>query len=151
MNNAINDVVYVSFPYIMGGLFGFLGAFSSGLIGEIFGERARQNRHKINVAREVHKLCIEASVSSFCDKPRDIEHVYSVLTDLDGIDEEKGEVLNKLVSLWQLIAFAQQRTKRVTKELRQDQDERMKEIEEKRKILVNWANKIRVGKRFIWF
>lgn len=144
MNNAV--LVFI------GGLAsGFFGAFITGLVGEIFGERARQNRHKIDVAREVHKLCTEASTYHFQHLPRDMERIFSVVTDVDGINKDMGKVLNRFVTLWQLLAKRRPATREYSHDENSNYQEMSDEIEKKRKILVKWSSGIRRGKRFIWF
>lgn len=77
-------------------------------------------------------------------KERSTEHVNIVLTDLDGIDKKIGLVLNKFISLWRLSACKP--TYKDSKEEELYLNEIINEIEEKRRILIEWSNKIRVGK-----
>src|SRR4051794_33290680 len=88
---------------IVGAILGIFGTLGTGYGKEYFDERARQRKHKINVANEVHKLLHEASTGNFKRSPRDIEHINKVLTDLEGIDKEMGKNMNEFVNDWMLM------------------------------------------------
>lgn len=129
-------------PYIIGAIFGSIGTFLTGFAKEIFDERARKKKHKLDIARQVLKICNEASTNNFKQPPRSIEHVYSVLTDLEGINKKMSIEMEKFVSSWQImtnpndIPFSD-KGKYFPDELNR--------AEEKRKTLIEWANKIRTG------
>ena len=139
-------------PYIIGACFGYVSTIFTlivtGHTNFYFTEKSRKHTHMVNVANNVAKLCNEASTGNFKTPARNREHVNSVLTDLDGVSKDMGIVLNRFVSLWgHIIDLVSQSSdtgvNRVSR-LR-DLKETMDEIEEKRKILVEWANKIRAG------
>lgn len=132
-------------PYAIGAIFGVVSLFASGFLKEFFDERARIATHKRNVARHVLKICIEASTNNFRVVSREMEDIYSALTDLEGIDKKMNGEMEKFVSSWG--TFARERSK---KNLSPDDvkfaKSELDRVEEKRKILVTWANKIRAGK-----
>jgi hypothetical protein len=140
------DLVKITAPYVIGGILGALGTIGTGFVKEFFDERARRAKHKRNVAREVHALCIEASTGNFRTPARDHEHVNSTMTDLDGVDRKMGVALNRFVTLWGLIIYETQKDKRnASKEDYAYFKGLLDEVQEKRKILVGWANKMRAG------
>jgi len=148
MNSTILNTADTVMPYAVGAIGGVLTLFASGFLKEIFDERARQAEHKRNIARHVLKICIEASTNSFIVKPREMEDIYSALTDLEGIDKEMALNMDQFVSSWQFISRIQKLDSlRGDKKLFKEHFDR---VEKKRKILVAWANKIRVGKPFIY-
>lgn len=67
------------------------------------------------------------------------------MTDLDGVDVEMGKALNKFVSLWRLLAAFNKEP--MSRDASTDYKEMQDEVEEKRKILTVWENKIRTGNR----
>lgn len=143
---SLIPIVQWAQPYLVGAVGGIGTMFLTGFTREFFNERERKHRHKIEVAREVHKLCIEASTHSFKKPAKSQERVMSVLTDLDGVDIRMGKELNRFVALWGLLVPELQKDK--AKERKEEYDYLMgmlHEIEEKRKILAEWANRIRVG------
>src|ERR1035437_2175144 len=83
-------------PYIIGGIGGVITLFASGFLKEFFDERARRSRHKREVARHVFRICIEASTNSFIVEPRNMEDIYSSLTDLEGLDKKMAVNMNEL-------------------------------------------------------
>lgn len=105
---------------------------NTGFVKEIFEERARKRTHKINVANKVLKICNEASVGNYCIPPRDVEHVFSVMTDLGGIDVDMGRLMVEVVSYWIILSKTKHQIRI--------------EVDEKRIKLVTWANMIRAGK-----
>lgn len=141
---SADKIISTIMPYILGGIAGFGSAFLPGFAKEFFDERARRFKHKLHVSRHVLGICNEASTGNFRKPPRDMEHVNGTLTNLDGIDTEIGAVMNSFVNLWGRLVEQ-------SEELEQNKDkskfyiEMLNEIEKKRKILVIWANKIRVG------
>lgn len=129
---------------VLTGALSFLGGiifvFVTGFSREFFDERARRAKHKLNVARHVLKVCTEASTGNFKTPPRDIEHIHSVLNDLDGVNKELGEDLNNLVNLWGRIVELSSDDKNSKFVI-----EMLRKVEEKRKKLVDWANRTRSG------
>jgi hypothetical protein len=144
MPNILIDQIYnATFPLITA-VVGYVGGlFLPGFSKEFFAERARKARHKLDVAIQVHKICNEASTGKFQHWPRDMEHINSVLTDLDGVDKKMGETMNSFVSLWRDCVRAQQTVLGVY--AGRHYKEILGEVEEKRITLVAWANKIRAG------
>lgn len=136
-------------PYVVGAIGGVIGLFTSGFLKEFFDERARVAKHKRNVARHVLGICIEASTNNFLRAPRDMEDIYGVLTDLEGIDKDMEIVMNNFVNLWGRMIDVRNK-ENPTKEDNKHFAEMLKEIEEKRKILTAWANKVRVGESLIY-
>lgn len=130
---------------IIGGITFACGLYFRGFTKEWFDNRARVAKHKLNVARHVLEICTEASTNHFSKAPRDMEHVHSVLTNVEGLDKEIEAVMNSFVSKWQMLV-----TMKNTNDLSNDgvkyTAELMADVEENRKILVEWSNKIRVGK-----
>ena len=57
---------------------------------------------------------------------------------------QEEAIMNRFISLWQLIAQISQ--SHLGKEETKDLREMLKEVEEKRKRLVDWANSIRIGR-----
>lgn len=141
----LNDFFSKLTPYIIGAILGIAGTFVTGFAKEFFDERARRFKHKLEVARHVLRVCNEASTGNFRKTPRDMEHVNSVLTNLDGIDAEMGVVMNSFVSLWGRLV-EQSGMAEQDEVGRRHYVEMLSEVEQKRKILVAWANRIRVGK-----
>ena len=140
----ITQILNKLFPYIIGAIGGIASLYASGYCKEYFDERARIAKHKREVARQVLQICNEASTSNFKLLPRDIEHVNSVLTNVEGINSNMEAIMNRFISLWQLIAQISQ--SHLGKEETKDLREMLKEVEEKRKRLVDWANSIRIGR-----
>jgi hypothetical protein len=132
-------------PYFVGAILGIISLFVSGFFKEFFDERARIAEHKRNVARHVLKICIEASTNNFKHEPRNMEDIYSVLTDLEGIDKEMSVQMERFVSSWALI------NNRTKSDLSHDNvrllTKNLSDIEKQRKVLIAWANKIRTGKK----
>ncbi len=129
-------------PYVIGAIGGMVTIFVTGFFKEFFDERARITQHKRNVARHVLKICIEASTNNFKIAPREMEDIYSVLTDLEGIDKKMSVEMEKFVSSWGLII--EHSKSHGAAFLKENLDR----VEKKRKILVAWANKIRAGNLF---
>ena len=131
-------------PYIVGAILGIITLVASGFLKEFFDERSRIATHKREVARHVLKICIEASTGNYQQEPSDMKSIYSTLTDLEGIDKDMEKNLNNFVNLWNII-----RNIKNNKPPTHDQEkyyfETNKEIEDKREILVAWANGIRTG------
>lgn len=146
--NSLIPIVQWAQPYLVGAVGGIGTMYFSGYVREYFDERARKAKHKRNVAREVHQLVNEANTGNFRIPARSQEHVNSVLTDLDGVDRHMGKTLNRFVALWGLLVPELQKDK--AKERKEEYDYLMgmlHEVEEKRKILAEWANRIRVGSK----
>jgi hypothetical protein len=144
LDMPLHQVLNTIQPYIIGAVFGFIGSFAAGFKTEIFNERARKARHKLDVAIQVHKICNEASTGNFRTAPRDMEHVNSVLTDLDGVDKKMGKTMNSFINSWQLLVEFYQEGGSHHEE-REFFNDLLKDAEENRKTLVGWANKIRAG------
>lgn len=141
----VTQILSTLLPYAIGAVGGIVGAFASGFLKEFFDERARRSRHKRDVARQVLIICNEASTENFRRAARNIEYVNSVMTDLDGVNEKMGAHMNSFINLWGRILDASQ--KKNQQEVEQKYFiEMLSEIEDKRKLLIAWANKIRVGK-----
>ncbi len=132
-----------SLSYVVGAILGVVGLFASGFLKEFFGERARKAKHKRNVARHVLKICIEASTNNFLLPPREMEDIYSAITDLEGIDKKMGAAMEKFISSWYFIKEHQRSNSNHddAKFLKENLDR----VERERKVLVTWANKIRTG------
>jgi hypothetical protein len=134
-------------PYLIGATLGVLGTFVTGFVKEFFDERRRISKHKLEVARQVLRICNEASTCNFKSPPRDIEHINSVLTDIEGIDSAQEKILTSFVSRWQIINInAQTGNNGLNKLKTEDFVTMINDNEESRKELVSWANTIRVGK-----
>jgi hypothetical protein len=135
---------------IIGGITFACGLYFRGFTKERFDNRARVVKHKLNVARHVLEICGEASTNHFATAPRDMEHIHSVLTNVEGFDKKVEVVMNSFISKWQMLV-----TMKNTKGLNNDgakyTAELMIEIEKDRKTLIEWANKIRVGKKYIFW
>lgn len=135
---------------IIGGITFACGLYFRGFTKEWFDNRARMAKHKLNVARHVLEICNEASTNHFSKAPRGMEHIHSVLTNVEGLDKKIEPVMNSFVSKWQMLV-----TMQTTKALSNDGEkyigELMANIEENRKVMVAWANKIRVGKKYIFW
>ncbi len=99
---------------------------------------------KLQVARHVLGICNEASTGNFRKASRNTEHVNSVLTNLDGVDEKMEVVMNSFVSLWGRLVEHSGKAEQ-GEPGRKHYVEMLNEVEQKRKILVAWANKIRAG------
>lgn len=116
----------------------------TGFIKEFFDERARKRKHELEVARHVLGICNEASTGNFREPPREMEHINSTLTDLEGINEEMSVKMTEFVSSWR--TFSRERS---NGDLSPDNVKFAKgeldRAEKNRKILITWANKIRVG------
>lgn len=136
-NMIFNQFINDAFPYIAGAIIGVVGSFGSGFVREFFDERARKLKHRRNVARQVLKICNEASTGNFLARPRDQEHIESVLTDVGGIDRNITITMNSFIKLWERTSLEAQNTTQYAETLR--------DIKEKRQQLIHWANKIRVG------
>ena len=143
--STLETVIQTIQPYVIGAIGGAGSLFLTGFVKELFEERARKAEHKRNVAIQVHKICNEASTGNFKRPARDDEHVNSVMTDLDGIDEEMGVVMNRLVASWRLNTDPKKLDFHYPLESEKDHIERNRQIETDRNILVAWANKIRAG------
>lgn len=122
---------YVNFyTLVISGITFVCGLLFRGFAKELFDERARKRKHKQNVVREVHILINEASTNRYSERPRSVEHVNSVLSDVDGIDKEIGVVMRKFVELWR-------KPKIEVDDIVTVSDE----IEKNEKILTAWVNK----------
>lgn len=160
MNEATPSVILQILDYlkqnfnfstlILSGATFICGLLFRGLTKEFFDERARIAKHRRDVARLVLKICIEASTNHFRKLPRDMEHIHSVLTDLKGVDRSKSKFMEELITSW--CFFAQERTKEGLNgdEVRFASEQRNR-AEEKREILERWANRIRAGKKHIFW
>lgn len=142
MKEIINVIVKQLPGLIIGGISTTIFLFLKGYLSLYFEKIKRVNKHKLNVAKQVLELCHEASSSAYSKLPRDYEHVLSVITNVKGIDKTKGAIMNKFVSLWVLITFIK-RPKMTNEDVEFD-FELKNEIEEKKEILMEWANNIRL-------
>lgn len=142
---SIEQIFSKILPYIIGAIGGIVSLLASGFLKEYFDERTRIAKHKRNVTRQVLKICNEASTGNFRRSPRDIEHINSILTDLEGIDKKMEIIMNGFVNLWERIIEHSKKTGQ-EETGRKYYAEMLNDIEEKRKKLTFWANKIRVGK-----
>lgn len=125
---------------------GVVASFGSGFVREFFEERNRVATHKRNVARHVLKICIEASTNNFrCYPYEKIESIHSVLVDLEGINNQIEKELTQFVGLWRTISELYLKSW-LNMEGKEHLSESLKSIERKRKILILWANSLRVGR-----
>lgn len=132
-------------PYIIGAIGGIISLFASGFLKEFFDERKRKAKHKRDVARQVLKICNEASTGNFKCAPRDIEHINSVLTDVEGVDKKMVLTMTSLISLWgRIIEHSEKSNQSNASE--GHYVEMLRDVEEKRKVIITWANKIRAGR-----
>lgn len=145
MNSAIKQTTDAALPYVIGAIGGILTLFASGFFKSFFDESARQATHKREVARHILKICIEASTNSFISKPRDMEDIYSALTDLEGLDKQIMKHMENFVTSWQFISVKNNNTRLKNADDKKFFQEHYSGIEKERKILVKWANEIRVG------
>ena len=142
MNPFLIDMLFTTLPpYIIGAAIGVLGTFVTGFAKEFFYERARRKKHKLEIARQVLKICNEASTGNYLYLPRDMEHVNSVLTDLEGINKSMSVEMEEFISSWRSIRPVGDVFMAAIFEQKQ-----LDRADEKRKILIAWANKIRTGK-----
>lgn len=141
----VDKILTTLLPYIIGAFFGVVGSFITGFSKEFFDERLRKAKHKRDVARQVLKICNEASTGNFRSAPRDVEYVNSVLTDLEGVDKNKSVEMEEFISSWQIFARERLRTPLNSGDVKFAKEE-LGRADGKRKILVVWANKIRTGK-----
>jgi hypothetical protein len=138
------ELIKIALLYIIG-TGGIVTLLWKGFLKEFFDERKRIAKHKLNVARHVLKVCNEASTGNFKRPPRDIEHIHSVLTDVEGFNSDMEKTMTSFISLWQhVVHLSENRLKRAVNE--KDFTKTLRDVEKKRKILVGWANKIRAGK-----
>lgn len=96
----MTHILQIILPYLTGVISGVILTIASGFSKEIFDERARKAKHKINVAREVHNIVVEARAGKYKIPPRDLEHIHSVIIDLGGIDETQEEMLAVFANYW---------------------------------------------------
>jgi len=137
------DVIFNTLqPYLIGFIVGIATMFASGYTKEYFEERASKAKHKRDVARQVLIICNEASSGSFRKAAREMEHVNSVMTDLEGIDKEMEEAMVKMVSSWGTVAREKTKGNLSPYDVKFIKDQ-LDRAEENRKILIGWANKIR--------
>lgn len=138
MTNPSADFIYQIFWKLLIFLGGVVATLiyelKTGFVKEIFEERTRKRTHKINVANKVLKICNEASVGNYCVPPRDVEHVFSIMTDLDGVDEDMGKSMNEIVSYWMILSATKHQIRTAA------------EVSERNIQLVTWGNAIRAGK-----
>ncbi len=144
---SLNQLFGIALPVVtaVGGiLLGVIGSFGSGFVKEFFDERARKAQHKREVARHVLQICNEASTCSYRHSPRDVEKINSTLTNLEGFDHKACVTMEKFSSSWQCFAREHSKGKMTPEDVRFAK-EQLDDAEEARKILVPWANKIRIG------
>lgn len=141
-NEMLDELLKHASTLIVGVIVGVAGTLASGYAKEYFDERARQRKHKIHVANEVHKVVNEALAGKYTVRPRDLEHVQIVQTDVSGVDAEIGKVFADFVELWKNMSMPHLPRSVMFHKM----TEWNKEIHEKRLILNNWTNKIRTGK-----
>ena len=102
---SFEQVVGTLLPYVIGGVVGIAGTYATGFAKEFFDERARKRRHRLDVAREAHKIVNEAITTRFQSEPRDLEHAYSVAVDVRGVDKEYGDKFYNLLGNWKVFAL----------------------------------------------
>ena len=146
MSMSFEEVVGVLFPYVIGGIGGVGGVFLTGFAKEFFGKRDRKEKHKINVAREVHKVCVEADTSFYHKYARDPEHVTSVIDDVKSVDKDMGVKFEQFVTMWNGIALYIDENKNNTTAFIERRDKMVRKIREFREEIVTWEGKIRAGK-----
>lgn len=146
----IDNTVIISIISILssigGGLVVFFGKFGEGWINSYFEKIERKAKHKRNVAREVHKLCIEASTGNYRIPPRNREHVNSVLVDVESVDNRISLVMDSFISLWRELVDQLKKDRQYDGQAEYEYvKELLNKVEAKRKILVAWENKLRAG------
>lgn len=137
---------YLSISFMIIGVTGFiLGVatkFADGYVKEHFDNRKRLAEHKRKIAEEVLIICNEASTSSFQTPPRNIEHIHKILTEVELIDRQMETAMNEFVSSWSSFA-----TRRGAGHLQSEevkfQKEQLDRAEDRRKMLIKMANKMR--------
>ncbi len=134
---------------VIGGLVGFIGSIWYGFVDRLYKEHDRKKTHKLNVAKHVLDICEEGSVRNFEVAPQNIQKVHRYMTDLDGVDQSMGKVLNDLVGGWLIYSFNQKQQGRELEELEM-RIATGRELEANRKTLIAWANKIRNGSFLSW-
>ena len=130
---------------IIGAIVGIAGTIWTGLSRSWFAEQQRRKKHRLEVARHVLKICIEGSTCNYENKATDMKQVYATMTDLDGINTKLGKNLNKFISAWTLYAYSIQQGDKDYRDI-EYRSSLYNEIAEGRKIIIEWANKIRVGR-----
>lgn len=137
MNEEFSRGIIIAVGSAVGGIIlTILTKFADGWIQEIYKERERKAKHKINIAREVHAVCNEALTYRYQHRPRDMEHINHVISDVEGVDKEMGKLFEKFISDWVEGAINGNGVEGIENpsETRAD---------EKREILEEWANKFR--------
>lgn len=101
MNEDFFKGIFIAIGGAIGGsILTILTKFADGWIQGYFNEKERKAKHKRNVAREVHSICNEALTTRFQYKPRNMEHINHVVSDVEGVDKEMGMVINKFIVAW---------------------------------------------------
>lgn len=146
MSMSFEQVVGTLSPYVIGAVGGVGSVLLTGFSKEFFGKRDRKERYRINVAREVHKICVEADTSFYHKYARDREHVTSVIDDVKSVDKEMGVKFEQFVIMWNGIALYIDENKSNTTTFIEKRDKMVRKIREFREEIVTWEGKIRSGK-----
>jgi hypothetical protein len=146
MSMSFEQVASVLSPYIIGAAGGVGGVLLTGFGKEFFDKRDRKEKHKINVAREVHKVCVEADTSFYHKYARDPEHVTSVIDDVKSVDKDMGVKFEHFVTMWNGIALFIDENKSNTTTFIERRDKMVKKIREFREEIVEWEGRIRAGR-----
>lgn len=149
LRNIVNFFISTGFSHLVSFIVGTgVGSiFFKELISNWFKEQDRVKNHKLQVAKHVHGICIEASTNNYKIKPRDSEHVFSVLVNIEGFSKDREIMMTKFVNLWGRIADSYASKSNSNEEIR-NRAGMLKEIQAYQKELISWSNKIRYGK---WF
>lgn len=127
---------------VMGFILGVLTRYADGYIKEHFDSRKRKAEHQRMISEEVLKICNEASTNSFRIPPRDTEHINKILTEVELIDEQMETAMNEFISSWN--SFSSRRsTGNMAPEDVKFTKEQLDRAEERRKILIKKASKMR--------
>lgn len=126
----------------MGFILGVLTRYADGYIKEHFDSRKRKIEHQRTIAEEVLKICNEASTNSFRVQPRNIEHIYKILTEIKLLDIQMEKTMNEFVSSWNSFAMNRSAGNMSPNDVKFAKTQ-LDRAEERRKILINMASKMR--------
>jgi len=146
LNNIFLTILGQLPGFIAGIISALIIAMATGFIKEFFDERTRKKKHRLEVARQIIKICNEAETNFYGQPPRDIEHINSVTIDTLGIDKKVGTQMKEFIDMWIGVnSFIKEHPPNTVPNV-EKRDRIVKEITIRKEILVDWANKIRIGK-----